>query len=70
VVKSCQELEVFDFGCCRLVSNATIQAALDAVKLRTSSIKLKLVVRGELKYSVDISIFFICIHGNRFIDSK
>jgi hypothetical protein len=31
-----------------LVSDATVQAALDSVKLRTNNIKLKLVVGGEL----------------------
>ena len=70
MVTSCQELRFFDFTDCHLVSNDTIQAALDAVKLRIISVKLKLVVRGEFNYSVDISIFFFCIHGDRFIDCK
>jgi len=57
VVTSCNELELFDVSGCDLVSNATVQAALDSVKLRPGNIKLKLVVGGELNYSVDISIF-------------
>jgi hypothetical protein len=52
VVTSCDELEHFDFSGCDLVSNATVQAALDSVKLRTSNIKLTLVVGGELNHSV------------------
>jgi len=70
MVTSCQDLKLFDLTGCDFVSNATIQAAVDAVKLRNNTIKLKLVVKSELNYSVDISIFFICIHGDRFIDFK
>ena len=70
MLSSCNELELFDLSGCDLVSAATIQAALDSVNLRTSNIKLRLVVGGELNYSVDISIFFICIHGDRFIAFK
>jgi len=70
VVTSCNELELFDLSGCDLVSNATVQAALDSVKLRPSNIKLRLVVGGELNYSADISIFFICICGHRFICCK
>jgi hypothetical protein len=70
VVTSCNELEFFDFSGCDLVSNATVQAALDSVKLRCTNIKLKLIVGGELNYSVDISIFFVCIHVHRFVCFK
>jgi hypothetical protein len=52
VVTSCNELELFDFSGCDLVSDATVQAALDSVKLRTNNIKLTLVVGGEFDYSV------------------
>jgi hypothetical protein len=67
VVTSCNELELFDFSGCDLVSDATVQAALDSVKLRTNNVKLKLVVGGELDYSVDISALFIWVHGDRLI---
>jgi hypothetical protein len=67
VVTSCNELELFDLSGCDLVSDATVQAALDAVKLRSSNIKLKLVVGGELNYSVGISIF-LC--GDQFVGFK
>jgi len=67
VVTSCNELELFDLSGCDLVSNATVQAAIDSVKLRPSNIKLKLVVGGELNYAVDISVFFICIRGHGFV---
>jgi hypothetical protein len=70
VLTSCNELELFDLSGCDMVCDATVQAALDAVKLRPSNIKLKLVVGGELNYSVDISIFCICVHGDRFIGFK
>ena len=53
VVTSCNELELFDLSGCDLVTNATVQAALDSVKLRPSNVKLKLVVGGELNYSAD-----------------
>jgi hypothetical protein len=52
VVTSCDELEHFDFSGCDLVSNATVQAALASVKLRTNNIKVTMVVGGELNHSV------------------
>jgi hypothetical protein len=55
VVTLCNELELFDFSGCDLVTNATLQAALDSVKFRTNNIKLTLVVGGEFDYSVVIS---------------
>ncbi|KAJ9598473.1 hypothetical protein L9F63_010842, partial [Diploptera punctata] len=50
ILSSCNELQLFDFSGCDLVSNITLQAALDAVKLRTNNIKLKLVVGGTCVY--------------------
>jgi hypothetical protein len=64
VVTSCNELEHFDFSGCDLVTKATVQAALDSVKLRTSNIKLRLVVGGELNHSGNVSMLFISVHGN------
>lgn len=54
VVTSCNELELFDFSGCDLVSDATVQAALDSVKLRTNNIKLTLVVGGTSVSDFDI----------------
>jgi hypothetical protein len=51
VITSCNELEHFDFRGCIRVSNATVQAALDSVKLRTNNIKLTMVI-GELNHSI------------------
>ncbi|PNF21850.1 hypothetical protein B7P43_G05970 [Cryptotermes secundus] len=53
VVTSCNELEHFDFSGCDIVSNATVQAALDSVKLRTNNIKLTLIVGGTMVYMPD-----------------
>jgi hypothetical protein len=64
VVASCNELELFDFSGCDLVTNATVQAALESVKLRTNNIKLTLVVGGELNYFDDSSMVFISVYGN------
>ncbi|XP_069694914.1 F-box/LRR-repeat protein 2-like [Periplaneta americana] len=44
VVTSCSELELFDFSGCDQVTNATVEAALESVKLRTNNVKLTLVV--------------------------
>jgi hypothetical protein len=54
VVTSCNELELFDLSGCDLVTNATVQAALDSVKLRPSNVKLKLVVGGTNVSDIDI----------------
>jgi hypothetical protein len=59
VVTSCNELEHFDFSGCDLVTNATVQAALDSVTLRTNNVKLTLVVGGELNHSGNVSIFLV-----------
>jgi hypothetical protein len=64
VVTSCNELELFDFSGCDLVTNATVQAALDSVKLRTNNVKLTLVVGGKLGYFDDSSVPFISVYGN------
>ncbi|XP_066993026.1 F-box/LRR-repeat protein 20 isoform X2 [Anabrus simplex] len=46
VVALCTELELFDFSGCDYVSELTINAAKDAVKLRTNNVKLTLIVGG------------------------
>jgi hypothetical protein len=69
VVTSCKELELFDFSGCDHVTVATVQAALDSVKLRTNNIKLKLIVGGELGQFDDSSAPFISIYGNRILHS-
>ncbi|XP_021934896.1 F-box/LRR-repeat protein 2-like isoform X2 [Zootermopsis nevadensis] len=74
VITSCDELELFDLSGCNLVTIATVQAALDSVKLRTNGVKLTLVVgytsvcrsaAVEKNPLLEVDLSDLCIHRLR-----